>query len=439
MKRILLIIAVTLALVPLMKSSASGSPLSSIGPIGSMDRGLNVDMWSDRNQDEVYYPGESVDVYFRANDDCFVTIYSIGSDGDVELLFPRYPDNGFVFGGMTYRLPEYYDDWSYRISGPDGVEYLQAVASRTPRAFRYGQRDGRYHLGIDPVVGDPFVAINSINGRLILGSHMHATATLSFFIGSRVWYPRYMCYDCHGRSARFDPYSIDCPRYSVRLAHDYDYWWAYDYHPVSTRFVFGGPFWRFEVRSGNSYRNRRSHYLDCALGHRNYYPIRPITRRPQVVVYRSPRITTHRDYQTSRDRVTYSETKTRTMQRSDGTRVRTTGNTRTTERNPVVPTTTSRSRSESTVEPTTNSRSRSESSTVPTPSASSRSGSSSTTTPSSRSRSESSTAATPTPSRGSSVSRERTDNDAAAGSTSRGSGSTSGSTRSSSGTGTRSR
>ncbi len=377
MKRIILILAVSLVLIPLLKSTASGRLMSSIGPVVSANRGLSVDLWTDRNQDEIYYPGDAVDIFFRANDDCFVSIYSIGADGDVELLFPRYPDDGFVFGGMTYSLPEYYDDWGYRISGPTGVEYLHAVATRTPRAFRYGAHNGRYRLGIDPIVGDPFLAINAINSRLILSTRVHASATVSFFIGSRVWYPRYMCYDCHGRGARFDPYGADCPRYTVRLARNYDYWWAYDYHPVSTRFVYGGAFWRFQLRTTSPHRYYHGRYIDCALGHRNYYPMRTIARPPKVIVYRSPKIAARRSYQTSRERITYTETRSRTTVRNDGTRVRTTGNSRTSSGRSGV------------------TRSRSESSTVTTPSARSRSESSTVTTPSARSRSESSTVTTP--------------------------------------------
>lgn len=354
MKRILLIIAVSLALVPCLKSTAFGGPLSAIGPVVSRDHGLHVDLWTDRSQDAVYNSGEPVEVYFRANDDCYVTIYGINTDGDVELLFPQYPDDGFVFGGMTYRLPEYYDDWGYRIGGPDGVGYLHAVATRTPRAFRYRPIGSRYHFGIDPVAGDPFLAINAINGRIILGSHIHATATVSYFVGRRVWYPRYACYDCHGRSPRFDPYLDECPRYTVRLARDYDYWWAYDYHPVSTRFVFGGAFWRFEVRTGPVHRHRHLRYVDCALGYHNYHPTRRIARPPHAAVYKSPVMTTRRTWQSSSERPTYSETRTRNV-RGDGTRVRTTGSSRTLDRDGAA----SRSRSE--VSPATpSSRSRSE-------------------------------------------------------------------------------
>jgi hypothetical protein len=390
MKRILLILAAILVLIPLLKSTAFGSPLSDIGPVVSGDHGLHVDLWTDRNQDAVYETGDAVGIYFRANSDCYVTIYSIGSDGEVELLFPRYPDDGFVFGGMTYRLPEYYDDWGYRISGPDGVAYLHAVGTRTPRAFRFRPSGGRYHFGIDPVVGDPFLAINAINGRLILSTHIHATATVSFFIGRRVWYPRYACYDCHGRSPRFDPYYAECPRYVVRLTRDYDYWWAYDYHPVVAHSVFGGPFWRFELRTVPTYRHRKVRYVDYALGYRNYHPLRRISRPPQVVVYKSPVITTRRTYQKSAPRITYTETRTRDV-RSDGTRVRTSGGTRSMDRDPVT-----RSRNEATTS-TPSTRSRNEA-TTSTPSTRSRN-EATTSTPSTRSRNEATTSTPSTRSR----------------------------------------
>ena len=81
--------------------------------------------------------------------------------------------------------------------------------------------------------GEPCNACDTV----ITSYSIHYT---KLYDGSRVWYPRDMCYDCHGRGARFDPYGADCPRYTVRLARNYDYWWAYDYHPVSTRFVYGG-------------------------------------------------------------------------------------------------------------------------------------------------------------------------------------------------------
>ncbi|MBR9977811.1 MAG: DUF4384 domain-containing protein [Bacteroidetes bacterium] len=348
-------------------STSSAQAIATIGPIISRGNNLRVDVWTNRSQDEIYAPGEMVHVWFRANDDCHVTIYGIGSDGEVEILFPRYPDDGFVFGGMTYQLSEYYDAWSYRARGPDGVVYLHAVASRSHRPFRYGVRRGNYHLDINHVVGDPFLAINNINRRLTSASHLHAKATVSYFIGRRVWYPRYACYDCHGRNVRFDPYATDCPRYVVRLARDYDYWWAYDYYPRAThRLMFAGPFWKFELRAVPVHRYRPLRYVDCALGYRNYRPVRAFARPPHVAVYASPVLKTRRDYQKSYERISYSDTRTRVLTGSDGTRVRSSGVTRTPDRNAAS--TRSRSdvssgtstRSRSDVSPGTSTRSRSD-------------------------------------------------------------------------------
>ncbi|MBN1448908.1 MAG: DUF4384 domain-containing protein, partial [Bacteroidetes bacterium] len=286
MKRFILLIVVSLALMPLLKSSAFGRPVSTIGPVVGRDHGLHVDLWTNRAQDEIYDIGDHLEIAFRANDDCYVTIYTIDTDGNVDVLFPQYPDDGFIFGGLTYQLPDYYDAMDLRLRGPRGVGYLHAVASRRPGAFRLPVYSGRYRLMVDPVAGDPFIAINRINTRLIPPGHIHASVTVSFFVGSRVWYPRYMCYDCHGRAIRFDPYHDACASYSVRVARGYDYWWGYDYHPGMVRYAFTGPFWRFELRTLPAYRHRSIRYIDCAVGSGNYYPIRPITRPVRQVVYR---------------------------------------------------------------------------------------------------------------------------------------------------------
>ncbi|MDT8323508.1 MAG: DUF4384 domain-containing protein, partial [Bacteroidota bacterium] len=314
MKRFFLILAVSLALMPLLKSTAFGRPFSGIRPVVSSDHGLHVDLWTNRDQDEIYDVDEYLEVYFRANSDCHVSIYLIDTEGRTEIIFPRYPDDGFVFGGTTYRLPDYYDDLDLRLRGPHGVGYLHAVASRSPRPFRFGVLHGRYHLRLDPVEGDPFLAINAINSRLIPVHHMHANATVSFFVGRRVWYPRYMCYDCHGRAASFDPYYDSCPRYTVRATRSFDYWWGYDYHPVRTRLVFGGPFWRFELRAVPVHRHR---YVDCAVGFGNYRPMRPIYRPHTKVVYRSPVQKTRHRYSREYTPLSYRESAVR---RSGNTR-----------------------------------------------------------------------------------------------------------------------
>ncbi|PLX23587.1 MAG: hypothetical protein C0600_14640 [Ignavibacteria bacterium] len=329
MKRLILVLVVSLAFLPLLNTPAFGRTLRNPGPVVSSDRGLNIDLWTDRAQDEIYDVGDSQEIYFRSNDDCYATIYHIDTDGHVEVLFPRYPDDGFIFGGMTYRLPDYYDAWDLRARGPEGIGYLHAVASRTPRAFRYAVHQNHYHLDVDPIMGDPYLAINTINAGLIPRRHLHAAATVSFFVGRHSWYPRYMCYDCHGRSMRYHPYRDACPRYNVRLTRNYDYWWGYDYHPAFVHLSFGGPFWRFELRTVPVHRHKRYRYLNYAYGYGNYHPIRPLSRSPRVVRYKSPKVKTRRSYARNYKPVSYRDT-----------RIRRTGNTRT----PVRPRTTTTTR-----------------------------------------------------------------------------------------------
>jgi hypothetical protein len=109
----------------------------------------------------------------------------------------------------------------------------------------------------------------------------------------------------------FDPYTQVCPRYNVVVAHSYDYWWLYNYHPGRVAFAFSGPFWSFEIRTG-PYRPNRYRYMDCAWGFSNYYPVYRPTR-PLIVVQRvvPPRIAPYRQYIREYHPVRYSETRTR--------------------------------------------------------------------------------------------------------------------------------
>lgn len=90
---------------------------------------VNIELWVN-NEDGIYYEGESITIYFRAERDAYVAIYSIDTQGDVSLLYPldRF-DNGFIRGGEIYSIPGEYNEYQLTVSGPEGIENLQAVAS----------------------------------------------------------------------------------------------------------------------------------------------------------------------------------------------------------------------------------------------------------------------------------------------------------------------
>ncbi|HPI32180.1 MAG TPA: DUF4384 domain-containing protein, partial [candidate division Zixibacteria bacterium] len=102
------------------------------GDQAQIDRYLGVEIWPNHHDGE-YYEGDRIVLNFRANRDAFVAIYSIDSRGRVNLLFPAGPnEDNFVQGGVTHRLPASQADYDLVVSGPEGVENIQIVASREP-------------------------------------------------------------------------------------------------------------------------------------------------------------------------------------------------------------------------------------------------------------------------------------------------------------------
>ena len=96
----------------------------------NIDRYLDVEIWTDHSDAE-YYVGDNITVHFRVNRDAFVAIYSIDSRGRVSLMYPSDPaEDNFVRGGVTYSLPGPNDDFDLVVSGPEGMENLQIIASR---------------------------------------------------------------------------------------------------------------------------------------------------------------------------------------------------------------------------------------------------------------------------------------------------------------------
>lgn len=89
----------------------------------------DIEVWTDNN-DGVYYEGENVSVYFRADRDCYMAVYSIDTRGNVNLLFPaNRMDDGYVRGGEVYAIPGNNADYDLVVNGPEGMEVIQAIAS----------------------------------------------------------------------------------------------------------------------------------------------------------------------------------------------------------------------------------------------------------------------------------------------------------------------
>lgn len=229
--------------------SACGAVVGA-GPASGDGYGPRVDVWTDRGTGGMYRAGESVDIHIMPHEDCYVMVYDIDTDGYVRVLFPRdCYDDCYVAGGRTYTLGGGYR--RFYAKGPSGVEYIHVLASYEP--FRQVYWDGcdgyeayvreaswrgfhdYYGSALPPrIYGDPYIAMQTID-EFICTDALEAGLVWAdftyFYVGERVNYPRYLCYDCHGFSSAIRPYADVCVGFSLSFVDcdpiysPWSWWW----------------------------------------------------------------------------------------------------------------------------------------------------------------------------------------------------------------------
>ncbi|MEW5993250.1 MAG: DUF4384 domain-containing protein [Candidatus Zixiibacteriota bacterium] len=219
-----------------------------------IDRYLDVEVWVNHADNE-YCEGDRIVISYRANRDAFVVIYGIDTRGRVNLLFPSYPgEDNFVRGGVTYHLPSAYDDFDLVVSGPEGVEHIQAIASRD----RFPIPDWHPASGLVYDWDDPFEYMDYLNERFFVryGGQRFAYDRTAIYVYEwepyyfrPVYYPRYypwtLCGNVYidypfGATIYIDGIYWGCaPLYIPRVyvgwhtitIYDYYGWcWEHDFH-----------------------------------------------------------------------------------------------------------------------------------------------------------------------------------------------------------------
>jgi len=186
-----------------------------------------VEIWTDRGDGAIYHAGEAAAIFIRPQQDCYVIVYEIDTDGYLRVLFPSdcFYD-GFVRGGRIYRIGRGPLRRLY-VSGPAGVAYVHVIASFEPFRTIYWHGCSGYDAyaydvtwrgftdywgcALPPrIYGDPYVAMESIDEFICLDRIEFGVVWADFtyfYVDTRVPYPRYVCYDCHGFSSHVRPYS----------------------------------------------------------------------------------------------------------------------------------------------------------------------------------------------------------------------------------------
>ncbi len=90
---------------------------------------LEVKVWLNKPEGSVYQPGEKLEIFFRANKNCYVVIYNIRTDGKITLLFPnRFDQNNYIAANVNNKIP-ISDKYSFQVTLPEGKEFIQIIAS----------------------------------------------------------------------------------------------------------------------------------------------------------------------------------------------------------------------------------------------------------------------------------------------------------------------
>ncbi|AEH51704.1 PEGA domain-containing protein [Pseudothermotoga thermarum] len=90
---------------------------------------LEVKVWLNKPEGSVYQIDEKIEIFFRVNKSCYVSIYSIGADGKITLLFPnRFDQNNYVMPNVNYKIPTS-DKYFLKVAPPEGKAFVQIIAS----------------------------------------------------------------------------------------------------------------------------------------------------------------------------------------------------------------------------------------------------------------------------------------------------------------------
>lgn len=227
---------------------------SSYDHVARVDRYLDAEVWTNQPDGE-YYVGDNILFHFRVSRDAFVAIYVIDTRGRVKLLFPSSPaEDNFVYGGMTYTIPGDHDDYDLIVTGPEGVENVQIIASRE----RFPVPPWYNNSGLVFDGDDRYDYMDYLNGRYFVryDGQRFAYDRAAVFVEEweeyyyrPVYYPVYPAWSVYGNVYIDYPYGgtvyingiywgiapLYIPRiivgwHTITIYDRYDYCWESDFH-----------------------------------------------------------------------------------------------------------------------------------------------------------------------------------------------------------------
>ncbi len=201
-----------------------------------------VNVWL--NRDDVYQRGDRVRVYFKSDEDAYVTVVRIDTDGRLRILFPADPwEDNWARGGKTFEVLGRDRDEAFQIDDYAGVGYVFAIASEDPTKYDDIVRGDHWDyrsISDGRVRGDPYIAVSDLAERIAIeGGYDYDV--VQYDVERHYDYPRFVCYDCHSYSSYiyWDPYRSSCSRFRIVI---YDDWYYYPYRYYNRGVYVGRPY-----------------------------------------------------------------------------------------------------------------------------------------------------------------------------------------------------
>jgi hypothetical protein len=230
----------------LLSLAVAATPTPKVGPSSAYRP--RIELWTNRGDGAVYTRGERVRLYFRLDQDAYVTIFRVDTDGRVRVLFPREPwEDNFARGGRDFEVDgnQLHRD-AFAIDDYPGVGYLFAVAAPDP--FIYDNIESGDHwdyrvIADGRVRGDPYVALTDLAQRIVPDGYADWDYdVITYNVERHYDYPRFLCYDCHSyvSYSYWDPYYYSCVRFRI-FVYDDPWYYPYRYYGGG-RVVFVRPY-----------------------------------------------------------------------------------------------------------------------------------------------------------------------------------------------------
>src|SRR5437764_2323553 len=220
-----------------------------------------IEVWTNRG-DDPYASGQAARVYFRTEQDAYVTILRVDTDGRVRVLYPREPwDDNFARGGREYDVLQRSSPDAFYVDDYPGMGYIFAVAAADPFVYDAIKSEDHwdYRLIADGRVrGDPYTALTDLAQRIVPDGYADWDYDIvPYYVQQHYDYPRFLCYDCHTYVSYpyWSPYDYSCVRFRIVMYDDRSYYpfrYSGGTRVVFTRPLRPEPRFIFKDRPGSS-------------------------------------------------------------------------------------------------------------------------------------------------------------------------------------------